>query len=181
MGPQYLLLKKGEYGASLVSEYGHFSLPCYPLPTVIDPTDMLSGLRGNQQLCIDMIDRPDDVHRALDYLTGIWMRAYAEFGAMLRVDELGSTGWLPLYQDLRRLFKQLRKTDYAQQDYVKQFTIRIPENLAKLDRIEDIYRDVADTPQILFDTLSAQRQRLLDLQAAKGDYPSPLDLPAGSS
>ena len=66
-------------------------------PTVLDTTDMLSGLRGNQQLCIDMIDRPDDVHRALDYLTGTWMRAYAELGAMLRVDELGSTGWLPLW------------------------------------------------------------------------------------
>lgn len=66
-------------------------------PTVIDPTDMLSGLRGNQKLCTDMIDRPDDVHRALDYLTGIWMRAYGELGAMLRVDELGSTGWLPLW------------------------------------------------------------------------------------
>ena len=90
------------------------------------------------------------------------------------------TGWLPLYQDLRRLFKQFRNTDYAEEDYVRQFTIRIPENLAKLDRIEKIYRDVADTPQIVFDTLAGQRLRLLDLQAAKGDYPSPLDLRAES-
>ena len=112
---------------------------------------------------------------------GVWakwmeLRVHGDVEAVM-----APTGWLPLYEDLRRLFKEVRKTDYAEADYVKQFTIRIPENLAKLDRIESIYRDVADTPQIVFDTLSAQRQRLLDLQAEKGDYPSPLDLPAASS
>lgn len=46
MGPQYLVLKKGEYGVSLVSAYGHFSLPCYPLPTVIDPTGAGDSFAG---------------------------------------------------------------------------------------------------------------------------------------
>ena len=87
------------------------------------------------------------------------------------------TGTLPKYEDLARLFKQVLDKDYSQEDYVEQFTIRIPENLAKLQRVESIYRDdVEDTPQAVFDGIVAQRDRLEALQAEKGDYVSPLDL-----
>jgi phosphoenolpyruvate carboxykinase (GTP) len=86
------------------------------------------------------------------------------------------TGKLPKFEDLKKLFAQCLKADYSQEDYVKQFTLRIPENLAKLDRIEEIYRGVPDAPQVVFDTLGAQRDRLKALQADKGDYVSPLDM-----
>ncbi len=87
------------------------------------------------------------------------------------------TGWIPKYEDLKDLFQTVLKKDYTQQDYLEQFTIRIPENLAKLNRIEQIYRkDVADTPEIVFEILSAQRKRLEKLQASRGDYVSPMDL-----
>jgi len=46
IGPDYLIIKKGEYGASLVSAEGHFALPCYPLPTVIDPTGAGDSFAG---------------------------------------------------------------------------------------------------------------------------------------
>lgn len=38
MGPRYVVIKKGEYGASLVWDAGHFALPALPLPNVVDPT-----------------------------------------------------------------------------------------------------------------------------------------------
>lgn len=38
MGPRYVVIKKGEYGATLVSAEGSFTLPCYPLQEVLDPT-----------------------------------------------------------------------------------------------------------------------------------------------
>ena len=89
----------------------------------------------------------------------------------------GPTGWLPLHEDLEPLFKEVLGKAYSRQEYVEQFTIRVPENLAKLDRIMQIYRqDVADVPPIALETLAAQRQRLEELRAAKGDYVSPLDL-----
>jgi phosphoenolpyruvate carboxykinase (GTP) len=89
----------------------------------------------------------------------------------------GPTGWLPLHEDLEPLFTQVLGKAYSRQEYVEQFTIRVPENLAKLDRIMQIYRqDVADVPPIALETLAAQRQRLEELRAAKGDYVSPLDL-----
>jgi phosphoenolpyruvate carboxykinase (GTP) len=89
----------------------------------------------------------------------------------------GPTGNLPLYADLKILFKKVLALDYTEKQYVEQFTIRIPENLAKLDRVEKIYRqDVSDTPQIVLEMLAAQRDRLQLLRASKGDYVSPLDL-----
>jgi phosphoenolpyruvate carboxykinase (GTP) len=89
------------------------------------------------------------------------------------------TGLIPKYEDLERLFKEHLDTEYTQQAYVEQFTVRIPENLAKLDRVEKIYREkVSDTPQILFDTFSEVRKRLRAVQDKYGDYISPLDLTA---
>ena len=87
------------------------------------------------------------------------------------------TGRIPCYEDLKRLFKQVLDKDYSEQDYVDQFTIRVPELLAKIDRIEKIYReDVQDTPETVFTQLAAQRDRLKALQADKGDYVNPKDL-----
>jgi phosphoenolpyruvate carboxykinase (GTP) len=103
-----------------------------------------------------------------------WMelRVHGEAEAIL-----GPTGSLPFYEDLKKLFKKVLAKTYSRNEYVEQFTIRIPENLAKLDRIEKIYRqDVSDTPQIVLEMLAAQRDRLQLLRASKGDYVSPLDL-----
>ena len=87
------------------------------------------------------------------------------------------TGWIPKYEDLAPLFKEKLNKDYTQADYVKQFTIRIPNLLAKYDRVEAIYKEkVTDTPQLVYDTFAAIRKRLKDMQAEKGDNISPLDL-----
>ncbi len=37
-GPQVIVAKQGEYGAALVTSEGFFSLPAFPLESVIDPT-----------------------------------------------------------------------------------------------------------------------------------------------
>lgn len=87
------------------------------------------------------------------------------------------TGLLPKYEDLVKLFREVRGQDYSQADYVRQFTIRIPENLAKMDRIEKKYREeIPDAPAQVLEQLAAQRQRLEKLREQKGDYVSPLEL-----
>jgi phosphoenolpyruvate carboxykinase (GTP) len=84
------------------------------------------------------------------------------------------TGWLPKYEDLCRLFRQVLSKDYAKEDYVKQFTIRIPENLAKIERVERFYREnVADTPAEIFGVLNEQRERLNKARERYGEYISP--------
>jgi sugar/nucleoside kinase (ribokinase family) len=37
-GPQAVVAKQGEYGAALITADGYFSLPAFPLETVVDPT-----------------------------------------------------------------------------------------------------------------------------------------------
>jgi phosphoenolpyruvate carboxykinase (GTP) len=87
------------------------------------------------------------------------------------------TGFIPKYEDLAKLFKDQLDTEYTQDDYVKQFMVRIPENLAKIDRVQKVYTEkVADTPQVVFDTFDKVRKRLIAAQEKHGDYISPLDL-----
>ena len=87
------------------------------------------------------------------------------------------TGLIPKYEDLEKLFKEHLDAQYTQADYVEQFAIRIPKNLAKLDRVEKIYREkVSDTPQIVFDTFAEVRKRMKAAGGKHGDYISPFDL-----
>jgi len=87
------------------------------------------------------------------------------------------TGYIPVWDDLKRLFSDILNKEYSREEYVKQFSIRIPENLAKTERILKIYKnDVPDAPEELFEILEQQRQRLLDAQKEFGDALSPFDL-----
>ncbi|MGB7055075.1 MAG: phosphoenolpyruvate carboxykinase (GTP) [bacterium] len=84
------------------------------------------------------------------------------------------TGRIPKYEDLKKLFKDVLNKDYTEEDYKKQFTARVPESLAKIDRITEVYKTkVTDTPKILFDVLEEQRKRLLEVQKEHGDYITP--------
>jgi len=84
------------------------------------------------------------------------------------------TGLIPKYEDLKKLFKQELNRDYDKVDYIEQFTLRVPQNLAKIKRIMEIYRSkVPDTPQILFRVLEDQQQRLNETRKKYGDYASP--------
>jgi len=87
------------------------------------------------------------------------------------------TGLIPRYEDLQSLFKEHLDVEYTRDDYVRQFTVRIPENLAKFERVEKIYREkVPDAPQILFDTFTEVRDRLKAAADKHGDCISPFDL-----
>jgi phosphoenolpyruvate carboxykinase (GTP) len=84
------------------------------------------------------------------------------------------TGRIPKYADLKPLFATAVGRDYSRGEYVEQFTVRIPECLAKIERVTGIYRSkVVDAPQILYDILEAQKNRLLDWQKRYGDYVTP--------
>ena len=84
------------------------------------------------------------------------------------------TGRIPKYDDLKKLFKQVLNKEYSKEEYTRQFTIRIPESLAKIERIKTIYETkIKDTPKVLFDILEKQKQRLLEAQNKYGDYIAP--------
>ena len=103
-----------------------------------------------------------------------WMelRTHNEIGAIKT-----PTGLIPRYNDLKKLFLIVRGLEYQEEAYTKQFTVRVPENLAKLERVEKFYRTkVPDTPQTLFIVLEEQRKRLIQAREEFGDYISPFAL-----
>jgi phosphoenolpyruvate carboxykinase (GTP) len=103
-----------------------------------------------------------------------WMelRVHNEVGALKT-----PIGLIPKYEDLQKLFKQILKEDYFYEDYVKQFTIRVPENLAKSERVTSIYTSIKATPQLLFDVLEREKQRLIEAKEKFGEYISPDKFP----
>jgi phosphoenolpyruvate carboxykinase (GTP) len=117
-----------------------------------------------------------------NYLNGmldkkVWM-LWAELRVNGDVEAIKTpTGFIPKFEDLQKLFKEQLGVDYTQANYVEQFTIRVQEGLAKLGRVEAIYREkVADTPEILYETFELVRSRLKAAADKHGDYISPFDL-----
>ena len=83
-------------------------------------------------------------------------------------------GYIPKYEDLKKLFKEVLGKDYTREDYNEQFKTRVPELLAKIDRIKNIYHTkVFDTPHILMKTLDDQKKCLEECRKKHGDYPPP--------
>ncbi len=109
----------------------------------------------------------------------VWVK-WMELRVHREVDAVPApTGLIPKYEDLAALFRQVLDKEYTKEDYIKQFTIRLPENLAKIDRVEKFHREnVAEAPSMVFKVLGQQRDRLLAAQKKHGDYISPFDLAA---
>ena len=102
-----------------------------------------------------------------------WMRLRSENSVKAL---LSPTGLIPEYQDLKKLFKEILDKDYSQAEYVEQFTVRISENLAKIERIKNIYKKLEGIPSELFVELDAQNNRLKEAQKKNGEYINPKNL-----
>jgi phosphoenolpyruvate carboxykinase (GTP) len=104
-----------------------------------------------------------------------WMelRIHGDVGA-----KKSPTGFIPKYEDLRILFKQVLNKEYRKEDYIKQFTIRVPENLRKIERVKRFWEKEPNTPKELFQVLNEQKERLLKAKESYFcDYISPENLP----
>jgi phosphoenolpyruvate carboxykinase (GTP) len=100
-----------------------------------------------------------------------WMelRVHGEAGAIE-----SPTGYLPKYPDLQKLFSQVLGKKYSKEDYEKQFSLRVPENLAKIERVQRFYQEnVSGIPLEMFGLLYLQRERLVKAKERFGDYISP--------
>ena len=105
-----------------------------------------------------------------DFLTGMQDKRVWLKWMELRVHGEAETvktalGLFPEYEALKRLFKEVLDKDYTEEDYRRQFTLRVPENIAKIDRILKIYRTkVFDAPPVLFEVLEEQKRRLTEVK-----------------
>lgn len=71
------------------------------------------------------------------------------------------------------LFKKVLNKDYKKEDYEEQFKIRVPELLAKNERIRKIYQEIPTTPKEILEELDNERKKLLEAKKKYGDYISP--------
>ena len=70
-------------------------------------------------------------------------------------------GKIPKYEDLEKLFRDVLMKEYSEETYAQQFSIRVGAFLKKVNRILDIYRkNVPNTPDLFFETVDAEIQRL---------------------
>ena len=107
----------------------------------------------------------------------VWLK-WMELRVHDEVDAIKTpTGFIPKYEDLKRLFKETLNKEYPKEDYIKQFTLRVPEHLAKIDRLMKVFNErVLYTPKIVFKILEEQRERLKKARTKYGDYISPFEL-----
>jgi len=100
----------------------------------------------------------------------VWLK-WMELRSHGEVDAIQTpTGFMPQYQDLKKLFKETLDRDYTKEAYTKQFTVRIPEGLAKIERVTEVYKNISDTPKEVFTLLKEQRERLEAAREKYGDY-----------
>ena len=113
------------------------------------------------------------------YLTGkdakrVWLQ-WMEHRIHDDVDAIRTPiGFIPKYDDIKRLFREVLKKDYSKEEYNEQFSIRVRKLLEKLERIEKIYREtVPDTPAALYRIIDEQRGRLTEARLQLGDEITP--------
>jgi phosphoenolpyruvate carboxykinase (GTP) len=129
-------------------------------PVVFGVNYFLKDQEGNY------LNDPSDKH--------VWVK-WMELRVHGEVDAIETpTGYIPKYEDLRKLFKQVRGKDYSKEDYVKQFSIRVQENMAKIKRVRRFYKKkVTYTPEAVFWILNQQYERLLNAKEKHGNYIPP--------
>jgi len=66
-------------------------------PNIHQPNDHLAVLRGSAEFCLDLIDRPREIKRALRQLLDNWYVVYERIQPMLSKQQEGSITWLPVW------------------------------------------------------------------------------------
>ena len=85
-------------------------------------------------------------------------------------------GFIPKYNDLKKLFRQIFDKKYTKEEYEKQFAIRIIKWLDKMERVEEIYKAEEVVPEAFNKHLEQQRKRLEEAKQKYGkDVISPFE------
>jgi len=94
----------------------------------------------------------------------VWMvwaegRVHGEFKAVET-----PVGKIPFYEDLKTLFIQELGREYFQQDYINQFSLRINKYLEKMDRMKEIFTNIAMMDNRFIKEIEQQTERLIEVK-----------------
>ncbi len=103
IGPKAVVIKRGEYGATLFTKYGYFAAPAYPLESVFDPTGAGDTFAGGFMGYLAAQDEITDevLRRAMIYGSVMASFNVEEFGTE-RVDALD-------YPEINQRFKAFKQ------------------------------------------------------------------------
>ena len=104
----------------------------------------------------------------------LWMegRIHGEYDAIET-----PIGFIPKYEDIATLFKQIFNKEYSKQDYEEQFSIRTAQLLQRFERIEQVYKDEPELPEVFKKHMEQQKERLIEAQKEYGkDVIAPSEL-----
>jgi len=87
-------------------------------------------------------------------------RVHGEYGAIET-----PIGYIPRYEDLRGLFRQIFDRDYRLEEYNLQFSLRLDKLLEKIGRMEQVYKDEPNVPESFWKNLNQQKTDLTALKA----------------
>jgi sugar/nucleoside kinase (ribokinase family) len=105
LGPRVVVVKQGEYGASLFTADSFFSLPAYPLETVLDPTGAGDSFAGGLLGYLDAEGGADDeaaLRRAMTFGSAVASFWVEEFGCE-RAERLTRAEIDARYEAFRRM------------------------------------------------------------------------------
>ncbi len=114
-GPRYVVVKKGEHGAMLVTPDMVFFAPGYPLEEVLDPTGAGDAFAGGMVGWLAFVDRmsPDELRRGIVYGSALGSFAAEGLGAdrlrNLTIDEI---------HERVRIFRQLTAFEHELPSHV---------------------------------------------------------------
>jgi phosphoenolpyruvate carboxykinase (GTP) len=89
-------------------------------------------------------------------------------------------GAIPRYEDLRSLFQELIRKDYARDLYDKQFSFYIDNIVGRITLQEDAYRKEKNLPARVLEVYEEQKRGLLALRERFGPVVKPDQFPAGT-
>ncbi|MEJ2098371.1 MAG: phosphoenolpyruvate carboxykinase (GTP) [Desulfobacterales bacterium] len=105
-----------------------------------------------------------------------WM-AWLERRAHRQVDAIETPiGFIPKYEDLKKLFKERIAKEYPENLYEKHFSLYIDHIIARIDLQVDAYGKEKNIPDRLFDILKQQRRELMALKEKYGPIVKPEQL-----
>ena len=107
----------------------------------------------------------------------VWLK-WMELRVNNDVDAIKTpTGYIPIYNDLVKLFNRELNKDFKEELYRKLFAVRIDKHLEKIARIWKIYSEqVTDTPQKFYDILLEQKKMLEEARMKHGNTIDPFTL-----
>jgi len=81
-------------------------------------------------------------------------------------------GYIPLFEDLKSLFKKALVKEYSEKEYEIQFSVRLTKQLEKIERMEKFFK-YEEIPEEFWSIMKKQKEELMNLKLETGEESLP--------